>query len=535
MTRRALFFFAALLFGPGPMMAQISPGPLARAHQDLDSPLRCTTCHAGGRTALSRNCLACHKDIGWLVERNRGYHAAQASATCASCHPDHAGADFALIKWPDANPESFDHERAGWPLQGKHATTPCADCHTAKFRISQAATLSVRKSAAGWVGLETSCTSCHADPHRGGLGKNCATCHTAARWDSTPHFDHARTRYPLTGRHAAVRCNDCHVNARLGPRPVFRGLAFAECSACHTDPHAGRLGGKCANCHVTTGFAVLGGGATSFEHERTRYPLRGAHRQTACDKCHDFSGRAGARRDPPAFATCTACHRDPHAGTATLAGQVVDCDACHGMDAFVPATFTVARHRATRYPLDGGHAQVRCASCHRTAAGVTVLHPTFARCRDCHTTDPHRGDPARDCVVCHDTRAYKPSTVDVAAHAHFTFALEGAHRAVPCAACHRDMKTFTAANTCAACHAGPHGTQFAARPDKGRCDACHDVNAWRPASRFDHAKDAGFSLEGAHARVACERCHRPAAGRPVVYGAASPRCESCHTGGGRRQ
>jgi hypothetical protein len=480
------------------------------------------------------------------VERRRGFHAASGRDDCASCHPDHAGENFALIVWPGGSQAGFDHRQAGWPLAGRHARLRCAECHAVKFRVSPAAARFERRAGAGWTGLETRCTACHEDPHGGALPARCETCHDVERWTSTPGFDHARTRYPLTGRHRDVTCDACHAAPRLALRadargravPRYRPLPFAECSACHADPHAGRLGTGCARCHVTSGFATPN--TRGFDHDRTRYPLRGAHRQTACDRCHDFSGRAAARRSPPAFGACTDCHRDPHTGTATLGGKVVDCDACHDLRGFAPATFTVVHHAATRYPLEGAHARVRCEACHGRRAGSVVMRPAAARCIDCHR-DPHNGPPGGDCGACHSVQAMRPSTVDVAAHARFTFALEGAHRAVPCAACHASMSgarrsatttiSFTAQRTCAGCHDTPHGAQFNARPDRGACDACHDAAAWRPAARFDHEGDAAFSLAGGHARVPCARCHPPG-DRSVdrVYRPVSGKCETCHKG-----
>jgi hypothetical protein len=89
-----------------------------------------------------------------------------------------------------------------------------------------------------------------------------------------------------------------------------------------------------------------------------------------------------------------------------------------------------------------------------------------------------------------------------------------------------------APTTCAGCHADPHGGQFV-KLDGGSCDRCHTMNAFKPAGRFDHARDAGFALEGAHARVACAACHRQTiAGRPgapLEYSKVSPSCESCHS------
>jgi hypothetical protein len=132
--------------------------------------------------------------------------------------------------------------------------------------------------------------------------------------------------------------------------------------------------------------------------------------------------------------------------------------------------------------------------------------------------------------------------VDVAAHARYDFALDGAHAAVPCFACHKALGgarpagaplTFGMRSTrCESCHEGAHGDQFARRRDRGACESCHGVERFAPAARFDHDHDSGFPLEGAHARAACRDCHpsaRDARGvARVVYRPLSTRCESCH-------
>jgi hypothetical protein len=507
---------------------------------------------------MSGLCLNCHKEIGWLSERNRGLHARVRAQTCASCHPEHAGKDFALISWPDGGaPERFDHARAGWPLEGSHARQRCADCHTAAFRVSPAARLSQQVPPyVGWVGLETRCTSCHEDVHRGALDKNCLKCHDVEHWKPTPRFDHAKTDYPLTGAHATVKCADCHASPRLqlasdthgNPIPRYRPLEHGACSACHADPHRGKLGPSCDRCHTTASFQTIN--RTSFDHDRTRYPLRGRHAQVSCEKCHDFSGGKVARNPP--FATCTACHTpDPHAGTATLAGRTVDCASCHTVDGWRPSSYTVAQHRLTRYPLEGRHQQAQCSGCHVKTPGVAALvamRPA-TDCVSCHV-DPHDKKYAR-CTECHDVRGFRPATIDLAGHGRFHFQLTGAHRAVPCVACHTEMRhapptttlvaarwsgpplLFTAPKGgCTGCHTNPHGTQFAARADRGSCESCHDVAAFRPASAFDHNRDAAFSLKGAHTGVPCERCHRSARGSDgkfiVIYRPVSTACEACH-------
>ena len=73
--------------------AQISPGPLARAHQSVEGNSNCTKCHGGGNEGMAARCLGCHKEMGWLVTRGRGFHSRPGvkGEPCASCNPDHAG------------------------------------------------------------------------------------------------------------------------------------------------------------------------------------------------------------------------------------------------------------------------------------------------------------------------------------------------------------------------------------------------------------------------------------------------------------
>ena len=541
---------------------QVSPGPLALPHAFLEGVRNCTQCHGTRKEEMGRHCLACHRDIKWLTDRGRGFHATVTNQRCAACHPDHAGRDLALIAWPGGDSTRFDHRQTGWPLEGAHGKVACGTCHRPGLRVSAAAPLSQRKTPGGWTGLEPECAACHADPHRGTLAGPCTDCHELTGWRPAPGFVHDSTRYPLTGRHRDVACVKCHVSAPAGAAragaaaipAVFSPVPHAECANCHRDPHGGRLGTACARCHTTAGFTTFTTG--TFDHEHTRYPLRGAHQSVRCDLCHDFRPGA-ALRDRP-FATCAGCHSpDPHAGTATVAGKVVDCAACHTVAGFTPATYTVAQHATTRFALLGRHQTVPCAGCHVRetnpaarralgAAGVRLRPPL--QCTGCHE-DPHEGheNALGDCVTCHLETGFRPSTVDATAHGRYRFALTGAHRAVPCAGCHKDLARpgvrpllFAAGTACRDCHTDPHGGQFAdtagARPARA-CTDCHGTDAFRPA-RFDHDRDAGFSLTGGHAAVPCARCHRSApvaGGRTVTRYRGTPRaCEACHTSPARR-
>lgn len=661
---RAAALVVGLVAG-GALPAQISPGPLAKAHAKLEGAGNCVKCHGLRQEPMSQRCLACHKEVAWLVERGRGLHAKSRNVPareCASCHPDHAGADFDLIDWGIGGRQQFDHRRAGWELDGKHARLKCEDCHRASLRISRAAKLSPRVSGAGWMGLETACISCHKrdDVHRKALGDGCARCHDAADWTKPVRFDHEDSKYPLTGKHVDVACDKCHKAARLGLRPDSAGriigrykpVPAAQCSACHADPHRGRVSAKCSGCHTTRGFKDVD--RKSFDHAATRYPLTGRHAAVSCEACH---GANLARKTPP-FARCADCHADAHYGRATLAGQAADCAACHRVEGFVPSTYTVGQHQMSSYALNGRHASVACALCHVASDSVVRLSPrqvkrrvqlrpvavtcanchadahqgelanaeskgacsachdergwtpttfTIARhrtlklpldgahaplaCARCHVAmrpaaaargerprtplvplripaacdachlDPHGGRygagsvraPADGCQACHDARRWVPSTLTAARHERFGITLDGAHRAVPCRDCHKELGAppsrttlrgavaamparlpFSAAprSSCAACHGDPHGGQFERRARGASCEACHDATQWLGAARFNHDRDSSFPLAGAHSRVPCAACHvrveQSGGGTYVRYRPLPLACEACH-------
>jgi hypothetical protein len=346
-----------------------------------------------------------------------------------------------------------------------------------------------------------------------------------------------------------------------------------QCSSCHADPHGGKFGPACAECHQTRSFTVIERG--SFNHSRTRYPLLGRHASVTCAACHQAGG---VQRKDPGFATCGACHTDAHGGTATLAGKPADCAACHTVAGFAPASFTVAQHQSARYPLEGRHQQVVCADCHthpKGAAGAGLgkagvqLRPAAARCTDCHEQDhgtqlAGRADGGA-CSACHTVAGWKPTSFGIAQHARLRLPLEGRHAATDCAACHGpDRKALTPVPaspaigrarvllaipdvSCTACHADPHGGQLKAQKaggSAGSCTACHDANHFRP-SIIDVAahRTYGFALEGGHAATPCSACHetlsRP---RPTVtlvgnrsvvapwlFPVRGIGCASCHT------
>lgn len=535
----------------GDAQAQISPGPLARAHAELEGPLKCMKCHARDDEGLDRQCLACHREIDATLKTRRGLHGKAGLSGCAKCHPDHAGEDFELVAWEEGSEERFDHSRTTFELRGRHREVKCRECHNAGNSVSDVAALSPRKDRSrGFVGLKTDCRSCHEDPHERVLGDDCRSCHDENAWKPAALFRHDDAAWPLTGKHRTVECASCHLAERLElpldargeRRPLWKPLAHGECSDCHEDVHQGRLGPECATCHDTNSFEKAD--RSDFDHDRTRYPLRGRHRTVECGSCHDEKTAWGAR---PRFERCTDCHEEAHGDPVVVRGARADCNSCHTVERFAPATVTAARHADFAYPLEGAHRHVACASCHPkkkgpAAAGLgtaaVLLRPEYAACTDCHA-DPHESRFAtggerpysKGCLACHGMDAFRPARFGIEEHERSLFPLEGAHRTVPCSDCHEALRRTPVRTDfrerfgrCIDCHQTPHGRQF---DERGDCSTCHGLEAFTPADRFDHETMAAFPLKGAHAAVACSECHARR-GEEVVYRPLAHECQDCH-------
>lgn len=539
-----------------PVQAQISPGKLSRGHASLEGSGQCLKCHDEGGVSRGK-CLSCHQAVRGRVAAGKGLHARPEYRDCKTCHVEHQGLEYDLVWWGKAGRDAFDHRLTGYALEGKHGALACAACHQARLNADKDALAAAGTNLARtYFGLATACLSCHADEHRGQFaGRGCVSCHDMAGWKPAGRFDHAKTAYPLTGRHASVACAKCHALVSPGPGGSYRqykGVVARECSNCHRDVHDGRFGPACATCHLTSSWRAKPG---RFDHDRTQYPLRAKHASLACDKCHP-PGRP--LRIP--FARCTDCHADAHLGQLAPRADQGRCEACHDVAGFTPAKFPPEEHVKTRYPLSGAHLAVPCDACHRPVgpetlrrvsglvlteaaarAGRKTTQFRFAstRCAECHR-DLHAGEldryMAKDgCAACHRIESWRQLSFD---HAQTRFPLSGGHAKPACAACHprTDVRTPRErprlANTpllCAACHKDPHESRLA-RAGSTACEGCHAVEGWKP-TRFDHARDGSFELDGAHVRLACAACHRVEKkdGAVAVRYKPLPRtCKGCH-------
>ncbi|HEX8925903.1 MAG TPA: hypothetical protein VF786_08940, partial [Terriglobales bacterium] len=358
-----------------------------------------------------------------------------------------------------------------------------------------------------YVGLKFDrCADCHSDVHHGSFKDTCETCHKTVGWKRTPtliKFDHSTTKYPLEGKHVEVACERCHHGADFK-----RAIVFKVCADCHNpDPHSGQFAkrkdaGACEACHTLTGFKPAK--FTASEHMAVPFPLRGKHVEVKCDKCHTPAGKA--TQYMVKFDLCLDCHKDVHKGQFAGAPHMNRCEDCHDEHTFHRTPITLAKHQQLSFKLTGGHIAVACIDCHKSTVenGPVLYHFADLSCTTCHA-DPHRGEFAdrmkrtgnaahpAGCTVCHSTDTWKNlSGFD---HSDTQYKLDGTHKGVSCAECHRppnmerslrNVNFKAAPSRCEQCHENVHGAQFLLAGDRTTsCARCHNSTKWRP-STFDH-------------------------------------------------
>lgn len=538
--RTALVVFA-LCFSNAP--GQLSPGALSGVHMHLEGIGNCTKCHSAGKQVDADKCFVCHTLLKERVEAGKGLHAQQNHQVCQTCHVEHHGRNFSLIRWPMGSREHFDHGDTGYPLKGRHAELDCRLCHNRGNLEEPERYLQAGKDPdRTYLGLAAGCASCHPDVHRGQFGNSCSDCHGEEGWTPAPGFDHSRTGYPLAGKHAAAACDSCHYMRydNDGGYRQYTAIEHAQCSACHVDVHKGRLGGDCSSCHQPQGWSAVPEGM--FNHDMTEYPLKGRHAELACSACHP----QGHREPIVRFQQCTDCHTDAHSGQFRHREEGGACEECHTEEGFIPSTFTFGRHQQTDFPLTGGHQAVPCIDCHTAENGAYRKYrfETLA-CQGCHA-DIHEGQTDRfisatapgtgggGCSYCHSTAGWNSITFD---HGLTGFPLQGRHALAGCRDCHYTAEDAAwrfadRSGQCQQCHEDVHDGQFGAEQDRSftDCSRCHTAVDWL-AEKFNHNLHTDFPLTGRHRFLACGACHKPYTrdGRTYIrYRPLGKKCDDCH-------
>ena len=529
----SLNFFCSMLvllglsFG---VSAQISPGELANAHANLEGMSNCTKCHVLGEKLTNAKCLECHIEIKDLIARRRGYHASNAveGKDCFSCHSDHHGRKFKIINF---DKEKFDHKNAGYELSGKHKVLECTACHKPEF-------IKVKKSQkreASYLGLETDCRTCHADNHQNTISANCSSCHDVNSFKPASGFDHQKTKYQLTGKHARLECIKCHpVVIKNGKKfQQFAGIQYNNCTNCHKDVHENKFGNDCWKCHNVESFQNITGLKT-FDHSKTNFLLTGKHLSVSCKSCHKSSYAVKMNHG-----LCKDCHSDYHKNQFTKAGISPGCEECHNTGGFSNTLYSIEKHNKTNFTLEGGHLATPCISCHKKEK-EWKFNEMGRVCADCHD-NIHKNIinekyfPNQDCRSCHSISSWHEVKFD---HNLTKFPLLDKHAELPCRKCHfveereGTMKQKFSGNlvNCISCHADVHNHQF---DENGisTCEKCHGFSSWKVAVKFNH-DNTRFKLGKSHGAVNCDKCHdqtKTGTGTYINYKINKIKCASCHS------
>lgn len=449
-------------------------------------------------------CYDCHKQ-DYTAAKEPDHIASNYSTNCTECH----------------NINSFSWNGAGinhnfFPLEGGHDISDCKTCHT----------------SGSYSKIPAECVTCHQPDYNSAVNPNhkalnfsteCNDCHSLSPgWKPAEYRDHDSRSFPIySGEHSGEweSCSDCHKN------PANYGEF--TCTDCHEhnksdmdDEHGGVSGYEynsiaCFACHPT------GSGEGSFDHNKSGFPLTGAHTTTSCTDCHT-SGYAGTSN------VCASCHTNSYNQTVnpnhTAAGISNDCASCHTTNpGWKPATYPAHSN------LEGAHVPIAndCAACHN---GNYSTLPKL--CNDCHSTDyTQANNPSHTaaqfpvtCAECHTQSAWTPATFN---HDGQYFPIySGKHNGEwdNCSDCHTnpaDYKVYTCTSSCHpkpemdSEHQGVGGYLY----NSPACLECHPQGDAEGA--FNH--NISFPLTGGHANADCASCHANG------YTNTPNTCISCHT------
>ncbi len=305
------------------------------------------------------NCSACHKDV----------HENRFGQNCKQCHTEDS---FLKVK----GMTSFDHDKTGFKLIGKHKNVACKSCH----KVSLTAPIKHDK-----------CSDCHTDYHKKEFVQNkttpdCNQCHTNNGFSPSSYTieKHNLTKFPLEGAHKATPCISCHKRSETW---TFRKIG-SRCIDCHKNEHKGFIQEKyfpnqeCTVCHNVESWKKI-----KFDHSKTNFKLDGAHANLACNECHYLKNDKGVhiQKFTGLSMECGSCHKDSHQGQFEINGKT-DCERCHVTESWEKNKFD---HNTSRFKLDGGHLNVECGACHKEITDEKGKYIQYKfkniECTNCHS------------------------------------------------------------------------------------------------------------------------------------------------------
>jgi hypothetical protein len=147
-----------------------------------DQTITCLTCHPENlQTTDLKQCIECHEQHDKTFMSD---HQQQFGSDCMVCHD---GIDRL---------SNYEHVNF-FPLDGKHASSECTDCHTDNT----------------YRGTASECWQCHQEPdiHAGVFGDSCDDCHTAEAWSPATLLKHEfPLNHGLDDQSLQLQCDGCH-------------------------------------------------------------------------------------------------------------------------------------------------------------------------------------------------------------------------------------------------------------------------------------------------------------------------------------
>ncbi|KAA3613157.1 MAG: hypothetical protein D8M58_12680 [Calditrichaeota bacterium] len=340
-------------------------------------------------------CIDCHNtlvfnDVGTAcADCHTDFHKAELGNQCESCHTAHS--------WENRDQVFKEHNKTNFPLVGVHANLDCESCHIAEQQRQ-------------YANLSIECQSCHLDDYmntlspehqKAGFNLDCNNCHqpSATTWKADTYVH--SILFPLTGGHGNLDCEACHLNNKLESIPK-------ECVSCHRQDYdnvvypdhvENNFDFDCTICHNINAWSPA-----DFDHNKTEFPLTGAHISIDCTLCHT-NGFENAPTD------CFACHdldynntTDPNHNAANFPNS---CEDCHSTSAWVPASWD---HDEQFFPIFSGKHREEwdlCSDCHVDANDFKQFE-----CINCHEhrqsemDDKHKEEKdyvweSQACYTCH--------------------------------------------------------------------------------------------------------------------------------------
>jgi len=364
-----------------------------------------------------------------------------------------------------------------------------------------------------------------SNPHGDDFKVTCTDCHTTEGWKidlKALSFNHNTTKFPLKGQHQAVNCRLCHKSLEFAK-------AETECISCHTDMHNQTVGPDCARCHTPNSWIV--NNITEI-HQRSRFPLVGAHVTADCFDCH-INASASLLNFGPLGVECIDCHQANYDATTNPShvqgGFSTNCIECHNMTAF---SWTGAGINHNFFPLTAGHEINDCNQCH-PGGNYSSTSPV---CISCHqsdyngTTNPNHISISfsTTCTDCHTTNpGWKPA--EYRNHDVIFPIYSGKHNGEwsSCADCHSNPVNY-GQFTCIDCHEHNNQSEMNNKHNDvsgyiyngTSCFDCHPTGSGEGS--FNHSTSI-FPLTGAHTTVECASCHTNG------FGGTTTVCYDCHT------